>query len=60
MDELWNYAERTLKRFATIKDSTKRVLGGGVANRYETRLRDVLDTIETFDRSMPLGAQVLA
>lgn len=57
--QLWNYAEKTIKRFGTVKDNTKRVLGGGVANRYETRLKDVLETIETFDRSVPLGAKML-
>lgn len=59
IDELWAYAEATMKRFATVKDSTKRVLAGGLTNRYETRLKDVLETLETFDRSVPLSQKML-
>jgi len=35
------YAEETLQRFASTTDSTARVLQGGVANRWETRLKTV-------------------
>lgn len=38
---LLDYGESTLKRYNTIKDRTSRVLGGGVANRWSTRLCNV-------------------
>lgn len=55
---LWSYASNAIERLASVKDSTKRVLGGGVSNRYETRLKDVLETLDTFDKSVPLAAQL--
>lgn len=60
VEDLWRFAEQTLKRFATVKDTTGRVLGGGMANRYETRLKEVLMTLETFHSSVPLGQKMLA
>lgn len=56
---LWTFATRTITRFDTVKDSTKRVLGGGVKNRYETRLKDVLTTLTTFKRTVPLAPLLL-
>jgi predicted RNA methylase len=38
---LLDYGEATLKRYNTIEDKTSRVLGGGVANRWSTRLCNV-------------------
>ena len=38
---LLGYARRTLNRFATISDTTGRILSGGVTNRYQTRLQPV-------------------
>ncbi|KAG5180087.1 mannitol 1-phosphate dehydrogenase [Tribonema minus] len=38
---LLDYGESTLKRYNTIQDKTSRVLGGGVANRWSTRLCNV-------------------
>lgn len=38
---LLDYGESTLKRYDTIEDKTSRVLGGGVANRWSTRLCNV-------------------
>ncbi|CAM9893837.1 unnamed protein product, partial [Choristocarpus tenellus] len=35
------YARQTLNRFSSIVDSTSRVLGGGVGNRWVTRLRPI-------------------
>lgn len=36
---LIDYAKSSLKRFDTVEDTTSRVLGGGVANRWNTRLK---------------------
>lgn len=33
------YARSSLKRFDTVEDTTGRVLAGGVANRWNTRLK---------------------
>jgi hypothetical protein len=41
-DILIAYARKTLQRFNTIKDTTSRVLAGGVANRWNTRLNTLL------------------
>lgn len=54
-DVLLNHTVKTLRRFSSIKDTTSRVLQGGIANRWETRLKAVdvflaqnrLDAIET-------------
>mmetsp|Transcript_38719 Transcript_38719/g.51024 ORF Transcript_38719/g.51024 Transcript_38719/m.51024 type:complete len:550 (-) Transcript_38719:300-1949(-) len=43
---LIDFATTTLKRFSTIDDKTSRVLGGGVANRWATRLRPVYSFME--------------
>ena len=57
---LWKYAERMTQRLASVEDSTKRVLGGGVANRYKTRLCDVLETLETFHKSLPYATELFS
>lgn len=36
---LISYARSSLKRFDTVDDTTGRVLAGGVANRWNTRLK---------------------
>lgn len=36
---LIDYAKSSLKRFDTVEDTTGRVLAGGVANRWNTRLK---------------------
>ncbi|CAN0038836.1 unnamed protein product, partial [Discosporangium mesarthrocarpum] len=36
---LLDYAKKSLQRFDTVRDTTGRVLGGGVANRWNTRLK---------------------
>lgn len=38
-DVLIAYAKSSLKRFDTVEDTTGRVLAGGVANRWNTRLK---------------------
>ncbi len=40
-DVLLGYARETLTRFASTSDTTARVLQGGVANRWQTRLKTV-------------------
>lgn len=40
-DALLDYAKEVLGRFSSTTDMTSRVLQGGVANRWETRLRPV-------------------
>mmetsp|Transcript_41194 Transcript_41194/g.60723 ORF Transcript_41194/g.60723 Transcript_41194/m.60723 type:complete len:563 (+) Transcript_41194:82-1770(+) len=40
-DDLIQFADKTLRRFSTVQDKTSRVLGGGVASRWASRLRPV-------------------
>lgn len=47
-----------LQRFSSISDTTTRVLKGGVANRWETRLNSVNDFLEGF-RTTPTAAMLL-
>lgn len=49
---------RGLQRFSSISDTTTRVLKGGVANRWETRLNAVNDFLSTF-RANPTAAILL-
>mmetsp|Transcript_14874 Transcript_14874/g.22144 ORF Transcript_14874/g.22144 Transcript_14874/m.22144 type:complete len:565 (+) Transcript_14874:232-1926(+) len=44
---LLDYGEATLLRYDTIEDRTSRVLGGGVANRWSTRLSNVKRYFDT-------------
>lgn len=39
------YARSSLKRFDTVEDTTGRVLAGGVANRWNTRLKVLYRTL---------------
>ena len=39
------YARSSLKRFDTVEDTTGRVLAGGVANRWNTRLKVLYRTV---------------
>jgi hypothetical protein len=34
------------------------VLGGGVENRYTTRLKNVIETLQTFDKTLPFAAEL--
>jgi len=43
---LLDYARVTLRRFSGVSDTTTRVLSGGVANRWETRLKPVHDFLQ--------------
>ncbi|CAM9847581.1 unnamed protein product [Chrysoparadoxa australica] len=48
-DELFSYARTTLERFNRMSDTTSRVLGGGVGNRWSTRLRPVAQFMQEND-----------
>jgi len=57
---LLGYARRTLNRFATISDTTGRILSGGVTNRYQTRLQPVDKFLMSHEvGEVPLGKIVL-
>jgi len=43
---LLDYARVTLRRFSGVSDTTTRVLSGGVANRWEKRLKPVDDFLQ--------------
>eukprot|EP00922_Rhytidocystis_sp_ex-Travisia-forbesii_P045762 GHVS01068282.1.p1 GENE.GHVS01068282.1~~GHVS01068282.1.p1 ORF type:complete len:304 (-),score=44.46 GHVS01068282.1:166-1077(-) len=61
VDILLAYARKSLNRFSTIQDTTGRVLGGGVANRWMTRLKNVDSFLMASDISqIPLGNLVLS
>mmetsp|Transcript_14343 Transcript_14343/g.54067 ORF Transcript_14343/g.54067 Transcript_14343/m.54067 type:complete len:178 (+) Transcript_14343:1705-2238(+) len=42
-DILWKYARDCVERFSSTNDTCGRVLGGGVENRFRTRLKPVAD-----------------
>lgn len=42
------YARSSLKRFDTVEDTTGRVLAGGVANRWNTRLKVRCNDADTY------------
>ncbi|CAM9218858.1 unnamed protein product [Chrysoparadoxa australica] len=46
VDILLAYAKTTIKRFDTVKDKAGRVLGGGVAKRYDGRLKMIMDWLD--------------
>lgn len=48
-DELLEIARSNLERFTTVNDTTGRVLGGGVNNRYEGRLCNVTEKVLAVD-----------
>uniref|UniRef100_A0A0G4FY26 Mannitol dehydrogenase C-terminal domain-containing protein n=1 Tax=Chromera velia CCMP2878 TaxID=1169474 RepID=A0A0G4FY26_9ALVE len=43
------YARSTLDRFSTVRDTTSRVLGGGIHNRFVGRLANLRDFVESSD-----------
>jgi hypothetical protein len=45
-DILIDYGRTSLDRFSSVKDTTSRVLGGGVGNRWATRLRPVVQFLQ--------------
>uniref|UniRef100_A0A0G4I719 Uncharacterized protein n=1 Tax=Chromera velia CCMP2878 TaxID=1169474 RepID=A0A0G4I719_9ALVE len=54
------YAKKTLDRFSTVKDTTTRVLSGGIVNRYQTRLKMVQDFLDASKPdSSPAGRELL-
>eukprot|EP00466_Bigelowiella_natans_P006313 jgi/Bigna1/89982/estExt_fgenesh1_pg.C_590093 len=48
---LLDYAWTTLQRFDDVPDTTARVLSGGVVNRFEGRLRNVLEYLQGLQES---------
>lgn len=46
--EVLEYAETAAQRISTVPDSTKRVLGGGVRNRFEGRLLTTKKLLDSF------------
>mmetsp|Transcript_7292 Transcript_7292/g.10952 ORF Transcript_7292/g.10952 Transcript_7292/m.10952 type:complete len:437 (-) Transcript_7292:38-1348(-) len=42
-EQLLSFARTALDRFSGVEDKTARILGGGVTNRWSTRLRPVVD-----------------
>mmetsp|Transcript_35167 Transcript_35167/g.48783 ORF Transcript_35167/g.48783 Transcript_35167/m.48783 type:complete len:1016 (-) Transcript_35167:135-3182(-) len=50
-DELLQIAFDNLDRFQTVEDTTGRVLGGGIAARFEGRLMNVFDEVDKLDSS---------
>ncbi|KAM3568066.1 hypothetical protein VYU27_009804 [Nannochloropsis oceanica] len=50
IDVLLASTVKTLQRFSSIKDTTKRVLAGGVAVRWKGRLNDVREFLSDFNR----------
>lgn len=53
-DLLLTYGKSTLQRFDTVQDKAGRVLGGGVANRWNGRLKAIQDWL-TSEPSMTKG-----
>eukprot|EP00922_Rhytidocystis_sp_ex-Travisia-forbesii_P069223 GHVS01103277.1.p1 GENE.GHVS01103277.1~~GHVS01103277.1.p1 ORF type:complete len:658 (+),score=115.58 GHVS01103277.1:149-2122(+) len=54
------YAKTTLGRFASVTDTTGRVLSGGIANRYQGRLKMVQEFMDTQNAgSIPLALLLL-
>jgi len=45
VEQMLAVARQTLERFSSIEDTTSRVLGGGVSNRYHTRLVPVQEGV---------------
>lgn len=57
---LLHYAKNTLKRFSAIPDTTKRILAGGVDNRYNGRLKNVEDFLnDAYPASTEVGKEIL-
>eukprot|EP01084_Bolivina_argentea_P194711 334127_1 len=58
-ETLIDYAKKTLKRFDTITDRTPRILGGGVANRWSTRLHVMQAYLESCRKMKGINACLL-
>lgn len=57
---LLNYGKKTLARFSTVDDTAGRVLGGGVVNRFHTRLLTIYTFLEQhIFGSVPLASNLL-
>ncbi|CAM9142225.1 unnamed protein product [Choristocarpus tenellus] len=56
---LLDYASKSLKRFDTVKDTTGRVLAGGVANRWNTRLKVAHNYLESQPRPGKVEARLV-
>ncbi|CDJ40327.1 mannitol-1-phosphate dehydrogenase [Eimeria tenella] len=57
---LLNYGKKTLARFSTVDDTAGRVLGGGVVNRFHTRLLTIYTFLEQhMFGSVPLASTLL-
>lgn len=54
------YARSSLKRFDTVEDTTGRVLAGGVANRWNTRLKVALNYLDSQPRPGKMEARLLS
>jgi len=59
VDKLLAYARTTLHRFVGAVDTTGRILGGGVANRYKGRMEPVSVAVNRDDAFNGLGAKLL-
>ena len=59
VDKLLSYARTTLQRFVGAADTTGRILGGGVANRYKGRMEPVSVAVKREDAFDGLGAKLL-
>lgn len=55
-EQMLGVARQTLERFSSVEDTTTRVLGGGVSNRYKTRLIPVqqgMHLVEAMLKDLP-------
>jgi len=59
IDKLLAYARTTLSRFVGTEDTTGRILGGGVANRYKGRMEPIMVAVNRGDAFEVLGAKLL-
>ena len=53
VEQMLDVARQTLERFSSIEDTTTRVLGGGVSNRYNTRLIPVQEGMHLVQAMIP-------
>lgn len=60
VEMLLSYGKKTLARFSTVDDTAGRVLGGGVVNRFHTRLLTIYTFLEQhIFGSVPLASNLL-
>ncbi|XP_026192947.1 uncharacterized protein LOC34620999 [Cyclospora cayetanensis] len=60
VEMLLTYGKKTLSRFSTVEDTAGRVLGGGVVNRFHTRLLTIYHFLEQhIFGSVPLASNLL-